>query len=125
MVNAQAEDDLDDWPPDRTDERDGYEYEVVSAPRGFPLIMSGGSHSFDIFEAIVVMAFFLLMIALECVVPIKVGILRRRVQGMPRPRVIYKEIHPRGTDVEPRMDELFEQVKNGDFDHVRPSWTKK
>ena len=99
--------------------RNGHLYEVVAAPRGFPLFFSrSGPSALGLFEAIAWFAFLIVMVLLERVLPVKVGILRQKAPTMSWPRVIYKEVHPRGADTEPRMDELLENVKNGDFDHL-------
>lgn len=101
-------------------ERDGYIYEVVEAPMGFPLALNRSADA-EFFEEIILGIYRGIQSAFAYVVPMKVGVVRQKVQWWPFwPRVVFKERHPRGTKTANRRTELVEQLHNGGFAEGAP-----
>lgn len=97
-------------------------YDVVECLKGYALIWKGGFTAQGLLAMFLIGIYELVLVSFAGSLPIKVGVVATNLKGGTwlRSRVVHKEVYPPGTDVEPRLDELFEQVKNGDFDHVWP-----
>lgn len=94
---------------------EGFIYEVVEAPMGFPLALNRTANA-EFFEEIILGIYRGIQKAFAYVLPMKVGVVRQKVNLWPFwPRVVFKERHPRGTDTSGRLKELVKELVDGKF----------
>lgn len=99
---------------------DGFIYEVVEAPMGFPLALNRTANA-EFFEEIILGIYRGIQKGFAYVLPMKVGVVRQKVHLWPFwPRVVFKERHPRGTDTAVRLEELVQELRDGGYTQGAP-----